>query len=127
MAIEYIAIVSIPVRDQTIARAFYTETLGFTVVRDDPMGPERRWIQLAPAEGNSTSITLVTWFEQMPPGAVQGLVLQVDDLDDTRKALAERGLQTSPVIEQPYGRFSMFTDPDGNGWVLQGAPSAVTE
>lgn len=123
MSIERIAIVSIPVSDQQAARAFYTEVLGFTVVRDNPMGPDRRWVELAPVAGASPSITLVTWFDRMPPGAVQGLVLHVGDLDATRAALAERGLKTSPVIEQPYGRFSMFEDPDGNGWVLQADPA----
>jgi len=122
MSIEYIAIVSIPVRDQDAAKAFYTDTLGFAVVRDNPMGPGRRWIELAPTKGSGASITLVTWFDAMPPGSVQGLVVQVSDLEGTRKALADRGLETGPIIEQPYGCFSMFTDPDGNGWVLQGAP-----
>lgn len=73
--------------------------------------------------GASTTISLVTWFEAMPPGCVQGLVIQVDDLDAVRAEMKGRGLETSPIIEQSHGRFSMFTDPDGNGWVLQGAPA----
>lgn len=121
MKLDRIAIVSIPVADQQKARAFYTEVLGFRVLRDDPMGSGRRWIELCPA-GGEPSIALVTWFDAMPPGAVQGLVIDVEDLDGLRGELATRGLDTSPVIEQPYGRFSMFSDPDGNGWVLQETP-----
>ena len=42
--------------------------LGFDLVRDNPMGPDQRWVQVAP-KGAQTSITLVTWFPTMPlPG-----------------------------------------------------------
>ena len=70
----------IPVSDQAAAKGFYTDVLGFEVVRDNPMGPEQRWIQLRPP-GADTSITLVTWLEAMPAGSVKGLVLSCDDID----------------------------------------------
>jgi len=116
--ISHIDIVSIPVRDQNIAKAFYREKLGFETVRDNPMGPDRRWVQLAPPSA-LTSITLVTWFEKMPPGCVQGLVLATDDVVAARSALVARGLAISELQKAPWGSYATFTDPDGNGWVLQ--------
>ena len=120
MTFKRIAIISLPVSDQAVAKTFYTETLGFKVLRDNPMGPDQRWIQIAPDDGG-TSLTLVTWLDKMPPGSVQGLVLDTDDIDADRDALAARGLEITEVGDTPWGRFAMFQDPDGNGWVLQQA------
>jgi catechol 2,3-dioxygenase-like lactoylglutathione lyase family enzyme len=117
MALRQIFIVSIPVADQAAARAFYVGVLGFEVLRDNPMGPDQRWIQLAPA-GSTASITLVTWFPQMPAGTVQGLVLTTNAIDADHAALTVRGLAISDPADAPWGRYATFSDPDGNGWVL---------
>lgn len=120
--IERIGIVSVPVTDQARAKAFYTEVLGFEVVADNPMGEGKaRWVQLRPA-GAQTSIVLVTWFEAMKPGGLRGTVLEVDDMDATRATLAKRGLETGDAMVEPYGTFSLFDDPDGNGWILHELP-----
>jgi catechol 2,3-dioxygenase-like lactoylglutathione lyase family enzyme len=121
-----IAIVSIPVKDQQAAKTFYSEVLGFEVLRDDPMGPDQRWIQLSPEPG-ATSITLVTWFPTMAPGSMTGIVLETDNLDETYAAYAARGVKLGPIEAAPWGRFSTFTDPDGNGWVLQEAMQTMEE
>ena len=125
MKIKRIAVVSIPVKDQQAAKAFYRDVLGFAVVRDDPMGPEQRWVQLAP-EGSETSITLVTWFSNMQPGGVSGLVLDTDDVAAAHAALQARGLTLSPIEAAPWGQYTTFNDPDGNGWVLQQAAPGMT-
>ena len=112
-----IAIVSVPVTDVSRARAFYTETLGLTLLRDEAMGPDMRWVQLQPRDGGAT-IALVTWFEQLRPGTQQGLMLGVDDIDAEHARLTGLGVAASPVDEQPWGRFTMLQDPDGNGWIV---------
>lgn len=116
--IQRIDIVSIPVSDQQAAKAFYQDVLGFEVLRDTPMGPDQRWIQLAP-RGAETSITLVTWFDAMPPGSVHGMVLQTADIEAAHARLASQGLELPAIKEAPWGRYVTFTDPDGNGWILQ--------
>lgn len=126
MTVKHIALVSIPVSDQDRAKSFYTETLGFELVADNPYGEGQRWIQVAP-KGAATGLTLVTWFETMSPGSTKGLVLETDDVDTAYKELAARGVRfNGPVKEQFWGRFATFNDPDGNGWVLQQAPPART-
>jgi catechol 2,3-dioxygenase-like lactoylglutathione lyase family enzyme len=107
------------VSDQDRARDFYVGVLGLDLLRDDPMGPGMRWVQVAPP-GAATSITLVTWFETMPAGSAKGLVLETDDLDGDVARLRGRGVAIEgDVQEQPWGRFVTFDDPDGNGIVLQ--------
>jgi len=112
-----IAIVSIPVADQDRARAFYVDVMGFAVLRDDPMGPQARWIQLQPP-GGGASITLVTWFDGMPPGCQQGLMLGVPDVDAEHARLAKLGVGVTEVRAEPWGRYTMLGDPDGNRWVV---------
>lgn len=118
MSIQRISIISIPVSDQDAARTFYTDKLGFEVVRDNPMGDGNRWVELKPPHAE-TSITLVTWFEDMPPGSLDGMVLETGDLSEEHRQLVDRGLKISEIDEAPWGRFATFMDPDGNGWVLQ--------
>ncbi|MDA0339347.1 MAG: VOC family protein [Proteobacteria bacterium] len=118
--INRIDIVSIPVADQKIAKQFYQDLLGFELVRENPMGPGQTWVQLG-LPGAETSITLVTWFDSMPPGSVQGLVIDTDDAGKTHAQLIEKGLEISDLQDAPWGKFATFTDPDGNGWVLQQA------
>ncbi|HJR25434.1 MAG TPA: VOC family protein [Acidimicrobiales bacterium] len=127
MTITHVQLFSVPVSDQEAARAFYCDTLGFDLIADTPMGPDRRWLQIRPP-GATTSIALVTWFPSMPPGSSKGIVLETDDLERDMTHLAGRGVEFLTLIEDaPWGRFVTFDDPDGTGIVLQTtAPPAVT-
>ena len=124
MSLQRIDIVSIPVSDQAASKAWYTEKLGFEVLRDNPTGPDQQWVQLG-IPGADTSITLVHWFPNMPPGCQQGLVLTAEDIDVAHAEFSGRGVQLSPIDAQPWGRFSTFNDPDGNGWVLAQAAEGM--
>ena len=120
MAVTGIEIVSVPVADQDRARAFYVDVLGLELIRDTEMGPGMRWVQLGAPGGRGTTITLVTWFESMPAGSQQGLVLETDDLDGDVERLRAAGLDfPDGVQDQPWGRYVTLADPDGNGLVLQ--------
>ncbi|ETK37034.1 VOC family protein [Microbispora sp. ATCC PTA-5024] len=123
MNITRIQLVSVPVSDQGRAKDFYVGTLGLDLVRDNPMGPDQRWVEVAPA-GAQTAITLVTWFPSMPPGSSKGLVLQTADLDGDIERLRRAGVVVEGPQEAPWGRFATFDDPDGNGIVLAGPPPA---
>jgi catechol 2,3-dioxygenase-like lactoylglutathione lyase family enzyme len=119
MAVTKVQLFSIPVADQNRSRDFYVDTLGFELVADSVMGPDRRWVQVRP-RGAETAITLVTWFESMTPGTCKGTVIETDDLDSDAERLRERGVAIGGAIQQaPWGRFVTFDDPDGNGLILQ--------
>jgi catechol 2,3-dioxygenase-like lactoylglutathione lyase family enzyme len=122
MAITNVQVLSVPVSDQDRAKAFYADVLGFQVLADNPMGPGQRWVQLAPP-GAQTSVTLVTWFENMPPGSLSGLVLQSSELEADRASLMAGGAQVSEIEDQPWGSFFTSSDPDGNGLVIRAAAS----
>ena len=118
MNITTFEIVSVPVTDPQRAKAFYRDVLGFDLLREQPMGPGMTWIQLAPP-GCSTTIALVTWFDKMPAGALQGVMLNSTDLDSDHRELSARGLTLTEIKQEPWGRYAMFNDPDGNGWILR--------
>jgi len=112
-----ISIVSIPVTDPGKSKDFYTDITGFTLLREAPMGPDMRWIQLQPKDGGAT-IALTTWFEALKPGGQTGLMLHVDDIDAEHARLTDLGITLTPIGEQPWGRFTLLEDLDGNGWVI---------
>jgi uncharacterized glyoxalase superfamily protein PhnB len=66
-----------------------------------------------------THFVLATWFPQMKPGGIQGLVVKTNDSKKTHALLKKRGLNISEIQKQPWGLEATFSDPDGNGWVLQ--------
>ena len=121
MAIRSFEIISVPVSDQQRAKAFYRDVLGFDLVREQPMGPGMTWIQLAP-KGQAVTIALVSWFEQMRPGGLQGVMINTDDIDEDHRMFTGRGLQLTEIKEEAWGRYALFDDPDGNGWILRQAP-----
>jgi catechol 2,3-dioxygenase-like lactoylglutathione lyase family enzyme len=113
-----IAIVSIPVKDQNVSKSFYTQILGGKVVEEMPFGPGTNWTRIE-LPGVETRIVLATWFPQMQPGCIQGLVLTTDDIAKVHAEFEKRGLAISEIQNQSYGQEAIFEDPDGNGWVLQ--------
>jgi uncharacterized glyoxalase superfamily protein PhnB len=57
----------------------------------------------------------------MPPGGVRGIVLVTEDIERAFRTLQARGLETSAVQSAPWGKHLTFSDPDGNGWVMNEA------
>jgi catechol 2,3-dioxygenase-like lactoylglutathione lyase family enzyme len=126
-------VVPIPVSDVDRAKRFYAEQVGFVVDLDTRIGDEMRLVQLTPP-GSGCSIHLSTGIIDMSPGSIQGLQLVVSDIEAARADLVERGVEAGPVrhmddgawLEGRGGRwnsFVFFSDPDGNGWVLQERPA----
>lgn len=119
MTVLGVQLFSIPVSDQDRARDFYLRVLGLELVEDRQMGPGRRWVQVRPV-GGGTAITLVTWFESMPPGSSTGIVLETDDVEGELERLRALGVAVADGVQQaPWGRYLQVQDPDGNGLILQ--------
>ena len=119
--IKQVKFLGICVSDQERALRFYTEKLGFTVKTDQPMGAQR-WIELQ-IPGAETGVVLFTpEGQENRIGTFVNTSLACDDLDATYESLKSRGVMFSgPPQEQPWGRFAIFKDPDGNSFVLSSA------
>jgi predicted enzyme related to lactoylglutathione lyase len=119
--ITSIRIISVPVKDQEKAKTFYTNVLGLDCITDATWGEGMRWVEVAP-KGSSTRFALVTWFPNMQPGGLAGIVLDSSDIDADYKTLKSKGVQFMGEIQQdPNGRFAMFQDVDGNALMLRQA------
>ncbi|MFG2292276.1 VOC family protein [Streptomyces sp. NPDC048603] len=136
-------VIPVPVSDLDRAKAFYADQVGFAVDLDDEVAPGVRIIQLTPP-GSRCSIAMLQGMppapgtRQMAPGTLHGLQLCVTDIEAARAELAGRGVDVSPVRHvgekgwedgkgDTWNSFLTFEDPDGNGWVVQEAPSELSE
>ena len=114
-------LVPIPVSDVDLAKAFYTEGVGFDEDHDVGATGEVRVVQLTPP-GSACSIVLGTGIVNTPPGSVQGLHLVVSDINTARAEFADRGVDVGEVRDLGGILYASFEDPDGNGWLLQQMP-----
>lgn len=113
-------LVAIPVTDVDRARAFY-EKVGFNVDHDHRVNENLRFVQLTPP-ASACSICIGQGLTEMKPGSVDLILLVVENADEARAELLDRGVDASEVDEQPWGRFVYVTDPDGNKFSLQELP-----
>jgi catechol 2,3-dioxygenase-like lactoylglutathione lyase family enzyme len=134
-----IEVVVIPVSDVDRAKRFY-EGLGWRVDADFAAGDDWRLVQLTPP-GSPCSVMVGKGFTTAAPGSVQGTFLVVDDLKAARAELIAHGVDVSEAFHfennllravgtkgrlpgpdpngSSYFSFASFSDPDGNGWLLQ--------
>jgi catechol 2,3-dioxygenase-like lactoylglutathione lyase family enzyme len=132
-------VVVLPVADVDRAKQFY-EALGWREDADIATGPDFREVQLTPP-GSACSVIFGTGVTSAAPGSADGMVLAVPDIEAAREELMKRGADVSEVFHDAggvfhhagtvdrvpgpapdhasYGSFASFSDPDGNGWLLQ--------
>lgn len=114
-------LVPVPVSDVDRAMAFYVDQVGFHADHDHEVTDDLRFVQLTPP-GSACSIVIGTGITKMAPGTQKGIQLVVVDVEAVKKALTDRGVETSEVDVQPWGLFIYFSDPDGNTWSVQQIP-----
>ena len=117
--IDQIKFVSVPVRDQDRALAFYRDKLGFKVKTDQPFNDKQRWIELK-IPGAETGFVLFTPDGQEDRiGTFFNGSLACDDIGKTYEELKARGVEFAgePKSEH-WGTFAIFKDSEGNSFVL---------
>src|SRR6266852_5186391 len=136
-----IEVVVIPVSDVNRAKEFYGN-LGWRLDADFPFDNGFRVVQFTPP-GSGCSVQFGTNTTSAAPGSAHGLYLIVSDIEAARDELVARGVEVSEVFHagtpgaqfQPdgtsgrvgepapehasYRSFATFSDPDGNGWLVQ--------
>ena len=131
-------IIVIPVSDVDRAKRFYS-SLGWRLDADFAPSKDWRVVQLTPP-GSACSVMFGTGITTAAPGSVQGPFLVVSDLAAARAELIQRGVEVSEVFHfeggfhvtgtkgrvpgpeptgKSYSSWASFSDPDGNGWLLQ--------
>jgi hypothetical protein len=100
---------------------------------------EFRVVQFTPP-GSPASIHFGIGITPATPGSVSGLYLVVSDIVAARNELVERGVDVSEVFHRgvgeearsgpdperrSYSSYATFSDPDGNGWLIQEVTSRL--
>jgi catechol 2,3-dioxygenase-like lactoylglutathione lyase family enzyme len=130
-------VIVIPVSDVERSKRFY-ENLGWRLDADFAQG-DWRGVQVTPP-GSPCSVIFGKGVTTAAPGSVQGLMLVVDDIEAARAELVGHGVDVSEVFNfdsgfhvtgrngrlpgpdaegHSYRSWASFSDPDGNGWLLQ--------
>jgi catechol 2,3-dioxygenase-like lactoylglutathione lyase family enzyme len=132
-------VVVIPVADVDRAKDFYG-SLGWREDADFSTGDGLRVVQFLPP-GSECAVIFGNQLTTAQPGSYEGLHLVVDDIDAARDELVRHGVDVSDVFHDAggifhhagtkarvsgpspsadsYGSFLSFSDPDGNGWIVQ--------
>src|ERR1700744_3042107 len=132
-------IVVIPVSDVDRAKEFYSG-LRWRLDADFAVGNDFRVIQYTPP-GSACSVIFGKNVTATAPGSARGLYLIVSDIEAACDALTRRGIDVSEPFHdtggvfhhadakcvvsganpqrQSYASYASFSDPDGNGWLLQ--------
>jgi catechol 2,3-dioxygenase-like lactoylglutathione lyase family enzyme len=131
-------VVVVPVSDVDRAKEFYA-SLGWRLDADIAPTDDFRVVQFTPP-GSGCSIQFGTNIASAAPGSAESLYLVVSDIEAVRDDLLARGVEVSEVFHEgapgarfheagrvagrapndsTYGSFAAFSDPDGNGWLLQ--------
>ncbi len=132
-------VVTLPVADADRSKDFY-QRLGWRLDADFTSGPDFRVVQLTPP-GSACSVIFGTGITDAVPGSVDAPVLVVTDIQAAQDEIAGLGVTVSEVFHDEggvfhhagvtarvpgpdpkggsYASFASFSDPDGNGWMLQ--------
>ena len=127
-------VVTLPVSDVDRAKRFY-ESLGWRLDVDLDGGDDFRAVQMTPPH-SQCSIHFGKGLTTAEPGCLDRLFLAVKDIDAARDDLISRGVEVSETYEQrppgfesiegrSYFVYASFSDPDGNGWLLQEVTSRL--
>ena len=127
---ENLEVVTLNVSDIDRAKGFY-QSLGWRLDADIAGGDSFRIVQLTPPQ-SGCSVQFGIGVTTVEPGSVKRLLLVVYDIDEARADLVRRGAEVSELFHvdggpmpgpDPQGRsyqtYASFSDPDGNGWLLQ--------
>jgi len=132
-------VIVLPVSDVDRAASFYRE-LGWRVDADIATDNGGRILQFTPP-GSPCSILIGTGLTPSAPGTAQFVHLIVSNIEAARAELIGRGVDASEIFHdaaggynrfdpavrasgpdperRSYASFVTFSDPDGNGWILQ--------
>jgi catechol 2,3-dioxygenase-like lactoylglutathione lyase family enzyme len=124
--VRAIRLVTLVVADYDEAIAWYTETLGFHLIEDTPLGEDKRWVVVAPEEESGVRVLLARAANPAQEAAVGSqaggsvfLFLETDDFERDYAEMCRRGVifREAPRHES-YGTVAVFSDLYGNPWDL---------
>jgi catechol 2,3-dioxygenase-like lactoylglutathione lyase family enzyme len=124
--LQTIALITLVVRDYDEAIGYYTRVLGFDLVEDTKLTPEKRWVLVAPPGSRTPCLLLARAATPDQAGRIGNqtggrvcLFLHTDNFWRDHQAMKSRGVRfTQEPRDEPYGIVAVFEDLYGNRWDL---------
>ena len=120
-----LGMIAIVVDDYDAAISHYVNDLGFTLIEDKAMSPEKRWVVVAPSEEGARILLAKAANDQQrlaignSTGGRVGFFMYTTEFTETYENYKARGIE---FVEQPrqeiYGQVVVFKDRYGNKWDL---------
>ena len=122
--IERIEEITLYVKDQDVSKEFWTKKIGFIVKEEHPLGPNMKWVEVGPANDESTNIVLYDINKMSIKNKVidfshPSLLFKAVKIEETYAKFKERGIKVGEFLELPTGRMFTFKDPDGNSYIVR--------
>jgi catechol 2,3-dioxygenase-like lactoylglutathione lyase family enzyme len=125
---QFVGQLSILVKDYDEALRFYINVLGFELVEDKVLSPQKRWVVVRPKNSNGKGCNLLLAKASSPmqsqfignqTGGRVFLFLYTDDINRDYESLVANGVEIArPLSDESYGRVLVFKDLYGNLWDL---------
>ena len=120
-----LGMITIVVDDYDIAISHYVNELGFTLIEDTELTPEKRWVVIAPGDTGG-KILLAKAANEVQVAAIGnstggrvGFFLYTNSFQETYQLFLSRGIE---FMETPrnesFGQVIVFKDKYGNKWDL---------
>lgn len=124
---QNLAQIAIVVRDYDEAIAYYTNTLGFTLIEDTILSETKRWVLVQPKGASDGCMLLLAKaaspeqekFIGYQTGGRVFLFLHTDNFERDYENYRSKGVEfTTEVRKETYGTVAVFKDLYGNLWDL---------
>jgi len=123
---QFIAHITLVVKDYDEAIEFYTRKLRFRLVEDTVLSPTKRWVLVAPPGSEGCCLLLAkadNEEQRLSIGYQAGgrvfLFLYTDNFQRDYQDMQERGVTfVRPPVAEAYGTVAVFADLYGNCWDL---------
>jgi catechol 2,3-dioxygenase-like lactoylglutathione lyase family enzyme len=131
--LQSLAAVTVLVPSYDEGLAYFRDVLGLAVLEDTPLGPNKRWVVVAPSKEAGTALVLAVPSDDRQrtrvgdqAGGRVGFFLHTTDFYSDYEALRVRGVKfLETPRREPYGLVAVFVDPWGGKWdLLQPAKGA---
>jgi len=120
-----LGMVAIIVDDYDNAISHFVNDLGFSLIEDSVLSPEKRWVVVAPSE-DGAKILLAKASNEVQravignsTGGRVGFFLYTTDFNQTFQKFKSNGIEfIEEPRQEPYGQVVVFRDKFGNKWDL---------
>ena len=120
-----LGMITIVIDDYDAAISHYVNELGFTLIEDTVLTPEKRWVVVAPStEGAKILLAQASTQEQIraignSTGGRVGFFIYTSNFNETYELYRSRGIEfTENPRQESFGQVVVFKDKYGNKWDL---------